>query len=71
MYDHAEGADADDRQRAADGNKVRIESVDHGAMATLTWTQLLSLEDGQLVVVTTSAREGEPRWGTTFRYRKK
>lgn len=54
-----------------DGDKVRIETVDHGAMATLTWTQLLSLEDGQLVVVTTSIRDGQPRSGTTFRYRKK
>jgi hypothetical protein len=54
-----------------DGSTVRIESVDQGAMATLTWTQLLSAEDGQLVVVTTSARDGEPRWGTTFRYRKR
>jgi len=53
-----------------DANKVRIESVDHGALATLTWTQLLSLENSQLVVVTTSARDGESRWGTTFRYRK-
>jgi hypothetical protein len=53
-----------------DGNKVRIETVDHGAMATLTWTQLLSLENGQLVVVTTSTRDGESRWGTTFRYRR-
>jgi hypothetical protein len=54
-----------------DGSKVRIESVDHGTFATLRWTQLLSLEDGHLVVVTTSSRDGESRWGTTFRYRKK
>jgi hypothetical protein len=54
-----------------EGNTVRIESVGQGATATFAWTQLLSLEDGQLVVVTTSIRDGEPRWGTTFRYRKK
>ena len=54
-----------------DGNKVRVESVDHGAFATLTWTQLLSLEDEHLVVVTTANRDGESGWGTTFRYRRK
>ena len=54
-----------------DGSTVRIESVDHGTFATLTWTQLLSLEDGHLVVLTTSTRNGESRWGTTFRYRKR
>jgi hypothetical protein len=53
-----------------EGSRVRIESVDRGTLATQTWTQLLSLEDSHLVVVTTSSRDGESRWGTRFRYRK-
>jgi len=54
-----------------DGGRIRIDTAQQGAGATLLWTQLLSLEEGQLVVVTTSTRDGESRWGTTFRYRKR
>jgi hypothetical protein len=54
-----------------DGVKVRVETTDPGAFATIEWTQVLSLEDGHLVVVSTSTRDRETRWGTTFKYRKK
>ena len=54
-----------------DGVKVRVETTERGAFATIEWTQVLSIEDGHLVVVSTSTRDRETRWGTTFKYRKK
>jgi hypothetical protein len=53
------------------GNEVRVETVQQGQMATIAWTQTVSLEDGQLVVVSTATRDGEARGGTTFTYRRK
>jgi len=54
-----------------DGGRIRIDTAQQGAGATMLWTQVLSLESGQLVVVTTSTRDGDPGWGTTFSYRKR
>lgn len=54
-----------------DGVKVRVETTERGAFATIQWTQVLSIEDGHLVVVSTSTRDRETRWGTMFKYRRK
>jgi hypothetical protein len=50
------------------GSKVRIGSV---AFGSLVMGQLLSLDDGHLVVVSSTTLQGEPRGETIFRYRKK
>jgi hypothetical protein len=52
-----------------DGSTVRIESAE--AESALARTQSLTLQDGQLIVVSSTTVNGEVRGETTFRYRKK
>jgi hypothetical protein len=51
-----------------DGNKVRIES--RGPHSAIVTTQVLSLEDTGLVVLTSVTIRGEVRVDTTFKYRR-
>lgn len=53
-----------------EGNKVRIESGG-AASRSVAWTQVLSLDSGQLVVVSSTNINGESRGETTFKYRQK
>jgi hypothetical protein len=52
-----------------DGSKVRIDSAENGL--PIARTQWLALEEGQLIVVSSTSANGEILGETTFRYRKK